>query len=134
MLCLRSALIQILAYFIDEAYFSNSSCNPIEDANPNELVSVEKQAMNDLSGKNTDLSVELKVAHDDKGCCSNSQIQSIMDSHIQRCDYYNISHSECVKWIEEEIERSCCSKYSCIETSTGSGYAAYRNFGASTSK
>lgn len=121
--------MQILAFDIDEAHYSNGSCNTIADTS-NVLTSVEKQAINGPGGKNIDLSVESHDGNDERGYCSNSMIQYIMDSLVPRCDYYNISHSECVKWIGEELESSCSDQFNCIETSWD--YATYRHFAAST--
>ena len=51
--------------------------------------------------------------------CGKVWIDEIIRSHLQRCDYYDISHTDCVTWIEQELNTTCRAEYSCIETSPG---------------
>ena len=54
-----------------------------------------------------------------KSNCGKTFIDGILKSYLQRCDYYDISHSDCVQWIEQELRRTCSGEYNCIETSPG---------------
>ena len=54
-----------------------------------------------------------------KSNCGKILIDEFLKSYLQRCDYYDISHSDCVKWIEQELNITCRGEYNCIETSPG---------------
>ena len=74
------------------------------------------------------------ISDDQKASCSQSEVNSILNNRLQRCDYYGVSHSTCVEWIEEEVERSCGGKYSCIETTMTEAWASYKTYSGMSSK
>ena len=54
-----------------------------------------------------------------KSNCGKVLIDEYLKRYLQRCDVYDISHSDCVKWIEQELRTTCRGEYNCIETSPG---------------
>ena len=97
----------------------------------NELTSVEKPVNDDLTGASVEA---IDVVDDGISRCSQAQINNIMDTLADDCDWYNFSHSECVRWIEEELRADCGGQYSCIETTMYSAWAASAIYHGITNK
>lgn len=59
--------------------------------------------------------------------CSSEYKSSFLSGRMDRCEYYNASHSDCVKWAKQELESACGGDYNCAETKRSSigGYGAY---------
>ena len=59
--------------------------------------------------------------------CSSDYKSSFLSGRMDRCEYYNASHSDCVKWAEGELRSACGGDYNCVETkwSNMSGYGTY---------
>ena len=66
--------------------------------------------------------------------CSQAQINDIMNNLADECDFYNLIHAECVRWIEGELRADCGGQYSCIETTMSSAWAASATFHGITNK
>ena len=60
--------------------------------------------------------------------CSQDYKNSFLSARMDRCEYYNASHSDCVKWATRELESACGGSYNCVETKDSSytnGWATY---------
>ena len=59
--------------------------------------------------------------------CSQSYKNSFLSSKMDRCEYYNADHTDCVKWATQELESACGGSYNCVETkwSNVSGWGTY---------
>lgn len=107
--------------------------NPIQDFLP-ETTKVEKICDKNACGNSTEFSIEGPgIGGDAKSGCSSSSVESIMHSRLERCDYYNASHQECISYINEELNRSCGTYYSCVVTSYDN-FAAWKTYSTYTSK
>ena len=96
---------------------------------------MEKLCTNNLCGNSTDFSVEGSYIVDDvKASCSKSDIEGIMQSRLERCDYYNAYNSECVAYINEELYRTCGSYKSCLIADRDASLAVWKTYSASTSR
>ena len=60
---------------------------------------------------------------------SQSEKNSIIYSKLSRCDYYDASHADCAKYINEELKRMCGGSYNCIATENYNyaGHSTYYN-------
>ena len=86
----------------------------------NTSFSVEKLCEGGRCGNFTESSFEANhVLQNEKASCSSNEMDNIISNRLSRCDYYNVSHTECITWVEEELERSCGGRYSCIESARG---------------
>ena len=95
---------------------------------------MEKLCTNNLCGNSSEFSVEgPSIFDDEKASCSTSDIEGIMQSRLERCDYYNADDWECVSYIHEEVRRSCGLFISCLIT-TRDDYASWRTYDAFTSR
>merc|ERR1712136_306084 len=108
-------------------FLSNVFCDPINNQNDNKKNAVEKLCIHENCRQLTESVLEVKAQDDEKASCSKDQKNSIITSRLSRCDYYNVSHSECIKYVEKELENSCGGSYSCIESARGdwAGFANY---------
>ena len=59
--------------------------------------------------------------------------ESIMKSHLDRCEYYNASHSDCVEWTKKELDKACGDSFNCIQTSIHE-FALYGTYWVSSSR
>ena len=48
--------------------------------------------------------------------CSKEYKNSFLSGRMDRCEYYNADHSDCVEWALKELESACGGSYNCIET------------------
>ena len=62
--------------------------------------------------------------------CSQSYKNSFLSGRMDRCEYYNADHSDCVKWAHDELVSACGGSYNCVETkwSNMSGYGTYQGY------
>ena len=112
---------------------SNCLCDPIQ-GDLNTLTIAESlcpdgvcQNVDESSVRNVDLT------DDTKASCSKSQKESNIYSSLTRCDYYDASTSDCVKYVNDELKRTCGGKYHCIQTARGE-YATWNTYDHWTSK
>ena len=112
---------------------SNGLCDPIQ-SDLNTLTIAESLCPNGVCG-NVIQSIDAKVesADDARASCSQSEKNSIIYSKLSRCDYYDASHADCSKYINEELKRMCGGSYNCIVTDNYH-YAAWSTYNNDTAK
>ena len=80
----------------------------------------------DFDGK---ISHEIEIIDDEisTASCSKEYKNSFLSGRMDRCEYYNASHSDCVTWATNELNSACGGKHNCVETKWSgiSGYAQY---------
>ena len=59
--------------------------------------------------------------------CSKEYKNSFLSARMDRCEYYNADHIDCVDWAKRELNSACGDDHNCIETkfSSVSGWAPY---------
>ena len=59
--------------------------------------------------------------------CSSSYKESFLSARMERCEYYDASHSDCSEWATKELNSACGGYHNCIETkwSNISGWGQY---------
>ena len=112
---------------------SKGLCDPIQGTTK-ESIGVEKFCENGRCGNLTESSIgSSSVIDNEKASCSQSEKNSILESRANRCDSYGLTHSECAKYVSEELERSCGGSYNCIDTARGD-WASWKTYAAMTPK
>ena len=48
--------------------------------------------------------------------CSQDYKNSFLSGRMDRCEYYNASHGDCVEWAKKELKSACGGDYNCAET------------------
>lgn len=120
-------------FSIHKPYYSICYCDKIQDVPP-EVINVEKRLDDITLVNSTEFAVEGPIAVEDKkASCSTSEKEGIMKSRLERCDFYNASNLECVRYINEELHITCGSYHSCVVTSNGE-QAAWKTYWATSSK
>ena len=106
---------------------SNCLCDPIQgDLN---ILSIAESLCPDEACQNLVESIvpNIDTADDTKASCSASQKESSIYSSLTRCDYYGASYSDCVKYVNDELKRTCGGSHNCIQTGRGN-YAGYSTY------
>ena len=124
-------IITVISKLNDETFLRNGSCGPI-DGDLNELISVEHKVKTDNVEifSRSELQAE-EVIGDEKDSCDKYRKEEIMASRLAKCDYYGITNSECVKYINNELKSSCGGAYNCIVTDWNVA-ATYRTYHVAT--
>ena len=59
--------------------------------------------------------------------CSTEYKNSFLSGRLDRCEYYNPTEVECVKWVGEELDRTCGGQHNCVQT-TWSGTSGWGHY------
>ena len=83
--------------------------------------------MNDYDGDSTE-SIEPAEVDDEFSRCGRNQIDLFLRHSAEQCDNDNLAHSECIRWIHDELAIKCGGAYNCMETTRYYHWAAYSSY------
>ena len=66
--------------------------------------------------------------------CSKEYKNSFLSGRLDRCEYYNADHSDCVEWAKKELDSACGGSHNCIETYRGGMYNGWATYWGYSSK
>ena len=66
--------------------------------------------------------------------CSQDYKNSFLSGRMDRCEYYNASHSDCSEWATKELNSACGGSHNCIETDWNSYMSGWGTYWGYSSK